>query len=312
MLKAALLFTRIHLHRYLRIINQLGIFRVVFLAIIVTYGFKAALRPGMLHWQAILVISVLAQSHLNRKDFVLLNNLGLNSAGFFLLLYLTLLSPFLILYTFWPDYKAFLILSSGIVLISLILKPLGPLRMYTLPALSFLPSDAWEWRVGLRRFLPYIAVAYAVPLVFIHFDYLFAVSVLFIGIMVSTFQQHHEPLVFIEALKTSTASYLIRKIYLQSTLFTILVLPLLIASFFLFPEGIRPVILVYINSLLVQAIAVSLKYAGYSPGSNNPYHSIILILLGFAFVIPAMLPIPFIMLLVFSRKALNQLNLVVG
>lgn len=312
MLKAALLFSRIHLHRYLRIINQLGIFRVVFLAIIVIYGFKAALRPGMLLWQAILVISVLAQSHLNRKDFVLLNNLGLNRPGFFLLMYPILLSPFVILYALWPDVKALLVLTSGIVLISFMLKPLRPLRKFTLPAFSFLPADAWEWRVGLRRYLPYIAVAYALPAVFFRFDFLFAVSVLIIGIMVSTFQQHHEPVVFIEALKTSTVSYLLRKIYLQSILFTILVFPLIMASVLLYPEGFRPIFLVYINSLVVQAFAVSLKYAGYSPGSDNPYHSIILILLSFAFIIPAMLPIPLLMLLIFSRKALNQLKLVIG
>jgi hypothetical protein len=312
MLKAALLFSRIHLHRYMRVLNQLGIFRVAFLAVIVIYGFKATLRPGMLHWQALLIFSVLFQAHFNRKDFVLMNNLGLNRPGFFMLMYLILSGPFIILYAIWPDYKALLILITGIVLISFFLKPVGPLRKITLPSFRILPADAWEWRTGIRRYFPYVLIAYIVPAVFFRFDYLFPLSVLGIAILVSTFQQHHEPVVFIEALKTNPAAFLRRKIYLQSMLFTTLVFPLMVASVLLYPDEFRPLILVFINSLVVQVFAVSLKYAGYSPGTSNPYHSIILILLSFAFIIPAMLPIPLLITLVFSRKAMNQLKLVMG
>ncbi|MHC1774684.1 MAG: hypothetical protein AB9834_04645 [Lentimicrobium sp.] len=312
MLKAALLFSRIHLHRYMRVLNQLGIFRVAFLAVIVIYGIKATLRPGMLQWQALLIFSMLAQSHFNRKDFVLTNNLGINKPWFFMLLYLILSGPFIILYAIWPDYKALLILISGIILISFFLKPVRPLRKITLPSFRILPADAWEWRTGIRRVFPYLLIAYVLPAVFFRFDYIFPLSVLGIAILVSTFQQHHEPVVFIEALKTNPASFLRRKIYHQCMLFTFLVIPLILASVLLYPEETRPVILVFFNSLIVQAFAVSLKYAGYSPGSSNPYHSIILILLSFAFIIPAMLPIPLLLTGVFSRKALNQLKLVMG
>lgn len=312
MLRATLLFARIHLHRYLRILNQLGIFRVVFLAGMLAYLLKATLRPGMLQWQALAVIAVVAQAHFYRKDFVLLNNLGLNKPGFFILLFTLFLSPFILLYLIWPDYPALLILLVGSGLISIFVKPIRQTWKFSLPAFRFLPADAWEWRVGLRRSLPVLILAYTIPAVFVHYDYLFAASIIVLSFTANTFQQHHEPLTMFEALKTSPASYFWRKIILHCSLLAVLILPLILASILLYPEGIRPVILIFINSVVVQAFAVSLKYAGYSPGNSSPYHNSILFLLNFAFIIPAMLPIPIIMTLIFGRKALNQLNLVAG
>lgn len=312
MLKATILFARIHLHRYFRILNQLGIFRVVFLAVIIAYIFKATLRPGMLHWQAIAVILFIAQSHFKRKDYILLNNLGLNKPGFFFMMYLILLSPFILLYAFWPDYSALVILMAGCGLISLFLKPVSPACKFTLPAFRFLPADSWEWRVGLRRTLPVIIIAYAIPAIFFRFDYLFAASMLVLSITANSFQQHHEPLAMFEALKTTPAAYLARKIFLQCFLFVILVAPLMLASLFLFPDGIRPVILIFFNGIVVQALAVSLKYAGFSPGDSSPYLMAIPVSMNFAFIIPALLPVPVVMTLVFGRRALSQLKIVAG
>lgn len=312
MLRATLLFARIHLHRYLRILNQLGIFRVVFLAVIIAYIFKATLRPGMLQWQALAVIAVVAQAHFYRKDFVLLNNLGLNKPGFFILLFLLFLSPFIILYFLWPDFTALLTLLAGSGLISIFVNPIRQTWKFNLPAFRFLPADAWEWRVGLRRSLPVLILAYIVPFVFFRLDYLFAASIIVLSVTANTFQQHHEPLNLFEALKTNPSTYFWRKVFLQCSLLAVLILPVMLTSFILYPEGIRPVILIFINSMVVQAFAVSLKYAGYSPGNSSPYHNSILFLLNFTFIIPAMLPIPIILTLIFGRKALNQLNLVAG
>ncbi|HPG32829.1 MAG TPA: hypothetical protein PLM34_03190, partial [Lentimicrobium sp.] len=74
MLKPPLLFLYIHLKRYFRMLGQLGIFRVLLLAGILLMGLKATLKTGMLQWQAIVFILILAQNHINRKDFILLNN----------------------------------------------------------------------------------------------------------------------------------------------------------------------------------------------------------------------------------------------
>jgi len=242
----------------------------------------------------------------------MLSNLNLNKTGYFFLLYSLLLSPFIILFLARPDYIALAILPAGILLISFSLKPRRSLRKIILPSFRFIPADSWEWRVGLRRYFPVLLLIYALSAIFHRFDYIFAASVLFLAITTNSFQLHHEPLTMIEALKTSPVSFFRRRIFLQCSLYSILALPLVVVSIILYPEGIRPVLLVYINSLIVQVFAVSLKYSGYTPGFHSSSHMAIILLMNFTFIIPALLPIPVIMTLIFMRKAITQLKLVTG
>ena len=312
MIQAALTFSRIHILRYLRMINQLGLFRVIIVLIIIGYGLKATLKPGMLQLQALAVLSLITSSHFNRNDHVLLNNLGLNRPGYFVLLYSLITSPFLVLYLLWPDFIAALLLLSGIIAVSLITRPIHFQPKLSLPAFRFLPADAWEWRVGLRRKIWLVLIAYLLPVLFFRFDYIFPASILLIALITNSFQVNHEPMVMIEALKVSGKRFFLRKLILQCTLYLILSLPISVASIILFPESIRPLLLVLVNSLIVQVFAVSLKYAGYNPGHQNPFHMAIVAPMNFAFIIPILLPLPLLMSLVFGTKAIRQLNKING
>lgn len=312
MMRAVFLISKIHLLRNLRMINQLGIFRVLFLITILSYTIKATTRPGMLVWQAFLLLSLVMQIHFSRKDYVLLNNLGLNKQAYFILLYGLFVSPFLILYLLWPDYSAFIVLLSGIVLTSLFIRPPVNFRKIRIPAFRFIPAGLWEWRVGLRQYLPVLLLAYIIPAVFYQQDYIFAASVLLIAVTTNALHLYHEPLNMLAALQKSPAAYFWYKVKFQCLFFTFLSLPLLTASFLLYPEGIRPVLLLFFNSLIVQVFAVAVKYAGYLPGYKSPYNMAISFLLNFSFVIPAMLPVPVVMAVIFSRKALIQLKRTTG
>lgn len=312
MLRAALIFSRIHILRYLRMINQLGLFRVIIVLIIIGYGLKATLKPGMLQLQALAVLSLITSSHFNRKDHVLLNNLGLNRPGYFILFYILIVSPFLILYLLWPDFIAVLMLIAGIIVVSLITQPIHFQPKFSLPAFHFLPADAWEWRVGLRRNIWLVLIAYLLPVLFFRFDYIFPASILLIALITNSFLVNHEPMVMIEALMVSGKRFFVRKLMIQCALFLTLSVPLAVVSLILFPESIRPLILVLVNSLIVQVFAVSLKYAGYHPGHQNPFHMALVAPLNFAFIIPVFLPLPLIMSLVFGPKAIRQLNKIIG
>jgi len=312
MIKAALLLARIHLFRYIRILNLLGIFRVAFLSIILFLAMKATLKPGILQWQALAIVAIVLQAQMGRRDYVMLNNLGLNQPGYFILLYLIFLIPFIAIYLFWSDYIAALILISGIGIISLIRNPLRPSQKIRMPSFRFIPADSWEWRVGLRRYFWIVLIAYVIPAVFYKIDFLFSASILLIAISVNSFQLYHEPLVMIESLRLNHLSFLWRKIYLQCIFFTALVLPIVVAAGILYPEGFRPVMLIFLNSLVVQVFAVSLKYAGYFPGYSSSLQMSIISLLNFTFILPILLPFPVIMSLIFGLKAIKQLKLYTG
>lgn len=308
MLKSALFFLYIHLKRLYRMLGQLGIFRVLLLGGILVMGLKATLKPGMLHWQATILVLILAQNHINRKDFVLLNNQGFNHAGFFMLLYLLISSPFLLTYLIWPDFTAALILTGGIALLSLIKKPLVVSRKKNYPAFRFIPADSWEWRAGLRKNYLFIFVLYLLAGLFSGFDYTFAIVLLAFSLLAASFQMTHESQLFILSTSLPPKSFLLRKLLLQIIPFTILSLPLMLGAFILYPDGFRPLLLVFINSLLVQAFTIAFKYAGYLPGTQTPYHMAVIVLLNLTFILPVLIPLPILMLAVYSKKAIVQLT----
>jgi hypothetical protein len=312
MIRAVLLISKIHHLRFIRMINQLGIFRVLFLLGIGIYTIKATTKPGMLIWQALLLVSMIVQSHFKRRDFVLLNNLELNRPAYFVLLYTLFVSPFLILYLLWSDFSAFTILLSGIIFASLITQPLKKPQKIRIPAFRSVPAASWEWRVGLRQYLLVFIIAYLIPAVFYRQEYLFAASVLLIAITTNSFHNYHESLYMMASVKSSPTAYFWYKVLMQCLLFSLLALPLLISSLLLYPEDIRPVLLLFFNCLIVQIFVVSIKYAGYMPGQKSPYNQGLSFLLNFSFVVPALVPVPIIMAAVFSRKAIAQLKLITG
>ncbi len=309
LLKASLLFFRVHLFRYGRIINQLGIFRVLILAGLLILALKATSVPDKLLWQAAIILLTILQLHLSRKDQILLSNLGLNSPLFFMLSYSLAVAPFALFYLVSGSYKTFFMLISGILLVSML--KLRSKEGFRLPVFSFpvIPADAWEWRAGLRRFAPGLFLTYLLVAVFHEQDFAVPAAVLILSLIAAYFQTYQEPRAMIEAMGLSPRAFLRRKWLLQLLLFMLIILPPVVFGLIAFPDTLRPVILVIINSLLVQIFSVSFKYAGFQPGNDISYAYALPFLLNFAFIIPVLLPLPLVMALIFSIRAHHQLKL---
>ena len=84
----------------------------------------------------------------------------------------------------------------------------------------------------------------------------------------------------------------------------------MISSMIFHPEGNTAMLMVILNSLLVQAFAVSIKYAGYRQGQHTQYQMSVIFLLNIAFAIPVLLPLPLFMLAIYLRRADLQLKTV--
>lgn len=309
LLKASLLFFRVHLFRYGRIINQLGIFRVLILIALLIFALKATSVPDKLHWQAAIILLTILQIHWSRKDQVLLSNLDLNSPLFFMLSYSLAAAPFALYYLVTGSYKTFVILISGILIISML--KLRPKQSFRFPVFYFpvIPADAWEWRAGMRRFVPLLVLTYLLVAVFYRQSFAPPAAILILSLMAAYFQTYQEPSTMIEALQLNRGAFLRRKWLLQLSLFLLIILPPLVFGLIAFPDTLRPMMLVIINSLLIQVFSVSFKYAGFQSGNDISYAYAIPFLLSFAFIVPVLLPLPLIMAFVFSIRARNQLKL---
>lgn len=309
LLKASLLFFRVHLFRYGRIINQLGIFRVLILTVLLIIALKATSVPDKRPWQAAIILLTILQIHFTRKDQVLLSNLNLNSPLFYMLSYSLAAAPFALFYLISGSYKSFVILISGILIIPML--KLRAKQSIRLPVFSFpvIPADAWEWRAGMRRFVPLLVVTYLLVAVFHQQSFVPTAAILILSLMAACFQTYQEPRSMIEALQLNHGAFLRRKWLLQLCLFLLIILPPVVFGLIVFPDTLRPMMLVILNSLLVQVFSVSFKYSGFQSGNDISYAYAIPFLLSFAFIVPVLLPLPLIMAFVFSIRARNQLKL---
>ncbi|HOP12983.1 hypothetical protein [Lentimicrobium sp.] len=310
MLRAASFIAIIHIRRTLRIVAALGLFRAIFLLMLIIFGFISTLRPGMLPLQAALILSLIAQAHLTRKDHNLLTSLSLNKPAFFIIIYSLITSPFLLLYLFLRDFNAFLILAGGLVLVALFNKPVNFRKRKLHISFPFIPADAWEWRAGLKNIWWVLILTWVVLVSFHRHYFLFAGSIIVFSLVAAGFQMYHESLSMIRALGLNSRQFLIRKIYLQLLLFLAIVAPAMISSMIIHPEGNTAMLMVILNSLLVQAFAVSIKYAGYRQGQHTQYQMSVIFLLNIAFAIPVLLPLPLFMLAIYLRRADLQLKTV--
>lgn len=312
MIRTVLLFYRIHLRRYWRVLTDLGLFRVIFVVVLFALWFNITLAPAMLKWQAVLLVSVAGQAWFTRKDALFLNNLGLDKPVFFILLYTVFLLPFLLFYLLMSAYTAVLILVTGIAIIPFT----GRFRIlsarFRLPAFGFIPAIDWEWRVGMRRYLPVILLTCLIQALFFRNELVMAGGILAMSLIANSFQLHHEPVLLVEATGLSPKDYFVHKLVRQCLYFIVLALPAILLTLIFHVDGIRMVLILLINSIFVQLFAVALKYAAFSPGTSTPYLMSVTALMNFTFIFPALLPLPFLLTLFFSRKAMQQLNTTTG
>lgn len=310
MLQAAGFITVIHLRRTWRIVTALGLFRAVFLLVLIIFGFTSTLRPGMLPLQAALILSLIVQSHLTRKDHNFLMSLSLNKPVFFITIYSLMAGPFILLYLLLRDFNAFLILAAGLCLFSLFNKPVKFRKRKIHLSFPLIPADAWEWRAGLKNSWLILLLSWLMLLIFYRQDFIFPGCILLFSLLAAGFQMNHESVSMVRALGLNSRHFLIRKVNLQLLLFLAISAPAIISSMILHPEGNIALLMVTLNSLLVQAFAVAIKYSGYRQGQHTQYQMSIIVILNIAFAIPVLLPLPLIMLAIYLRRAGLQLKTV--
>ena len=309
MLKTALLLDRIHLHRYWRILGQIGLFRAAFLILLTIAGIAYTSQPQFLVLQSILAIFSLAGVHWNRNDKSMLLNLGVNHPLFFLAQYGMFILPFALFYVFLFSIIPFLVLLSGWLLISFIKKP----SQHILPPFfkirfSLLPAQCWEWRAGLKPNWWIMAGLLILSMIFYNQIIVLMVVMILISLMAADFQSNHEQTLMIQALRLTVRKFLVMKILWQILWFTVAVLPVIILFLLQFTDSYMVLIMAYSASLMVQICAVLFKYSAFEQGEKTSLFMGILALLNLSFLLPPIVPLPLLLIPVLYKKATNRLT----
>ncbi|QNL50972.1 hypothetical protein H8S90_05115 [Olivibacter sp. SDN3] len=172
----------------------------------------------------------------------------------------------------------------------------------------FLPSTAFEWKAGLRSNYISIPLLLLLGVFFGKLIFMPLLVIFLLTIILASFNNYCEASLMVEAFNRSPINFLNRKLLTQLIFMLILFLPINL-SFMLFHAPYWYVLLaVNVIGLMIQALSICLKYAMYIPGEALKRNNLLLGLAIACFFIVFLAPVPLVLLVIYYRKAVNNLK----
>lgn len=294
-MQTALAFLRIRLLQVFRELKAAG----PLYALVLIGGFAAFLwlfyrsqtEPYYVHFWFGGIILLLFTIHLNRGDHRFVFLTVERPALVYLAEYTSVLLVFAFLSaTALAEFYPFFFLAAA-PLITLI-KP-GTIETSQIAIrVVMIENSNYEWRSGIRKSGLTIAVLWIIGLLLTPVPYASMLVVWFILLIVSSFYEQHENREMVESFRRSPALFLLYKIRQQLIPFILLVLPVMAASLFFFPERWWIWLLFLIFSFINIGVFVTSKYAVWEPGEVHRSSSLINSLCMVSFFVPFLLPLP--------------------
>ncbi len=120
--------------------------------------------------------------------------------------------------------------------------------------------------------------------------------------------EQHESLDCLRWNQVSSKDFLRNKIIRQTRFLFLLSLPIILLHGILVPEEALLSVMFLLNQLVLLALALVFKYASFQPGYQSSSGNVLMSIMGLSALIPFLLPIPFLMLLLYYPKAIQRLN----
>jgi hypothetical protein len=153
-------------------------------------------------------------------------------------------------------------------------------------------NSNYEWLSGIRKSGLTIAVLWIIGMLLTPVPYASMLVVWFVLLIVSSFYEQHENREMVESFGRTPASFLLYKIKQQLIPFALLILPVMAASLFFFPERWWIWLLFLVFSFINIGVFVTSKYAIWEPGETHRSSSLINSLCMVSFFVPFLLPLP--------------------
>ena len=306
-------FTRLYIRQLQRLLSELGLWRRIFLLLLVIMLFSVLISKVHSHSPLIAVAAFVSIStlHFQRKDMRFLKIVNINEKLLYFVHYHLLSLPLYLIFGIFLQLIPLLLLFTGISLIPFLSFsnqfPGNSFSFKGLNLLKFLPLFNFEFLSGLRKHKIYLLILYALALVFFQYP-LVALFVMIIFTFIATsFYNEAEPWIMLEVYQLSPRRFLLSKIKRHLATFWILCLPLMVLFLIRQPEYWYVTGVLIILSSVIQALSICLKYAFYEPGKNFD-NSIFMVMYGLSLLVIFFIPVPFVMLVYYFRKATQNLN----
>jgi hypothetical protein len=291
--------------RILYELGNYGIFAVLFTILLLAFScYLYSLQPYSL-LTSILVLSVVLYIHTNRIDLDFLSSKFENDYKILVAEYGLLCSPFLLLATIFLRFDSLLMIIFGIFIIPFIRIKIKFVVGHFIT--RYIPNEYYEWKSGVRKtkFLPFVFILaaycscgfYVLPLAFLWLT----------SIMIATFYDENESLEVLmhnSKIKNIFQYKILRSIKLVSIIY----LPVLIVNCILIKESVLINLMFYFSQMIFILFVLVFKFKNYIPNYNVIKNSNFVASIGIASAIPYLSMIPLFFIIIYYRKALDNVN----
>ena len=309
-------FLKIRFKQFYREVSALGLFRVIFMTGFLgflVYGFLAqtTTTPDVYYVSGFYLV-LIAALHLNRKDKLFLKSHFENYKMIYGAEYLLLTSPLLICLIYnqqWLSVLGTFLLLFLIINLNDNLKLSRKSRNLNTRLQQWIPDDSFEWKGGIRKYLVFLVAVWIIAMGTSFFIASVPIAIFILGVLPSGFYQECEPLPMVLAFEMKTNQFLFHKIKLQTLLFSIIVIPLIILFIVFHPEVWYIAVGEYIILVTLQIYMIVTKYAFYKPNTKSPAASTFGSVGAIGAMIPVFLPLVWVLGVWFYVKSFKNLNL---
>jgi hypothetical protein len=185
--------------------------------------------------------------------------------------------------------------------------PREPGATGTVLRLPWLPAEAFEWRSGLRRTGPLLAVIYGAGLVFSAYPAAVPVALFALSLATAGFYFDCESRDVLHLFAFRHPQFLVGKLRNQYLLCWGGCLPLVVLHAVRHPDALLLLAYAVLTGSVSQALAIVLKYARYAPGRNLNHNAYLVALALPGLVFPHVAAVPLVLTVVYYRKARTNL-----
>ena len=313
-------YFKIRILQILRLLKELGAFRLLFIIGMAVFLFHLCVRIVSEHEIAAPIFSLVlpAAIQFSRKDLLFIRTSFTHANILLFIEYVFITLPVLIITLFFASHRIILPIC---ILIIFLVSSISIIRIgHKKQKRVFnwykhlIPADSFEWISGLRK-NPLFFILYFTGLALSFFPFASTITLIICTFILSSFFLEPEPLSYILRYETGEKKFIHDKISRNLQKYLILTLPLFIVGLLFNPDQYIMQCVVLLSCIIGFVAIIVSKYATYIPNHNSVGFSFIstLILMSIIFFPLMAITIPVLLINYFGaignlKKYLDDYN----
>ncbi len=294
-----------------RVLLGIGLFRFVFLigllCFLLIMLFLGSQKYENASYITVGFLFVITLIQIRRKDKVFLQTHFSKYQYVFQVEYLLLTFSLMLCFLYHCRWLHLGILIVGDLLIPYI-NYTPKQRSFNTKLQQIIPNEMYEWKAGSRKLMFIILPLWIIGLFTSFFIGSVPIVIFITGILLINLYEFCEPYQMIIAFEKSSSEFLHRKIQLHALAFTAIVTPLMVAFVIFHAEYWYIVIIEYLLFISLHFYFILIKYAYYEPNEKPVSTQIMNTLGALAVLLPFLLPVVWVLSVLFYFNAVKQLN----